>query len=489
MKKILLGLLLFVTNISYSQEFRINKPIGSSTAISTLSSAICSNDLEQAGKVFQDADGILKLKSSFYDVSTNGATSAVVAQPTTDFSFMPFDVYGEGTYFYPDRNFVLRTNMNVTKGNIYYVNANDPSASDANGGLSWDDPLRTINGALGKTDPRTIYITGYFHKDETTLNLGSQSIEIIGVGDAWITSDHANAVNDGTGWTLAGNTWSKTVTASQFTNNIIDRLIIDECGRPSQYSSVADPTTVDATDQSYHVDWAGTFGPAQTIYINTLGNREPDSHIALLDNLAAAIQDDNESFYIENVNFLGTVRVRNSSATGGLRVAIKDCSVQNFTIFGVDEFISWNCRSSLKINGDVMNYDERNGLGTNFIEYRNIFTGNSASGVTNSQISTGHGSNTNGVRIWCMYNGTGGQVIADVTGSKSWNLGVNAANSGTSIAYYTEDIMYLDGCNNQGNATDFDGNGAGQIFVRNYSVNSRLNSGTTSTGTPTVASY
>ena len=490
MKKIYLTLMLLISVASlWGQRFSSSgtNPILVNTAISLTGAPECAEEVENAGVTFLDVDGVSKTKYGMYYVS-NTNNAAIVVKPSIDFDFMPFEVYGAGTFFYPDTSFNLRTYANVTLRKTYYVNGYDSGANDTNDGLSWESALKTLSAALAKSDVGTIYATGYFHKNESSLNAPNGDVEIIGVGECFITSDHANVVNNGTGWTFSGNTWSKTVTASQFTNNIFDRLRTDKCGYPFKYLSVANPTEVDATNGSYYVDWSGTFGPAQTIYINTIDNREPGLNIALLDNLAFAPTQDNRVYYFKNVTFLGSCRFRNNSTTGGLKVYLENCALQSLEATGVNEVITWKCINSLRITGDVLNYDERNGIGTKFVEYGNILRG-SYSSNTSSQISTAHGTSTAGVRIWCNYNTTGGQIIADVTGSTSWNLGINVYKSNSGVAFYTQDNMWLHGCNNQGISTDFDGTAAGVINIKHYSKNGEINGSTSTLGAVNVSTY
>jgi hypothetical protein len=354
---------------------------------------------------------------------------------------LPFVIEHNGAAFRVRPDFDLRTHANITVAKEYYVDT--VSGNDANAGTR-NAPLKTWNAAAAKVDvDRIVLLDGSYCYRTTSTTEPTRSVEVVGEGTVYVTSDHRDICTD---WSDEGSgAYSTAITGGNFVALVVDESILDANGNPTRYTSVASLAAVQAAAGTFY--WTGGTLYVRPIDSRALTGNPIDGDLWLLNSLARALQADNTTYYFKNVIFRGGVRARNSSATGGLKTYFEDCTFQasNVTVLGVDEIIFRDC-SVLNAPGDGVNYDARNSVVTDFAEI-DCTMGDSGT-ATSDQASTGH-SGSVGVRINGTYRNTTGQNVADVLGCKTWLLGCTASNSATGIGFNcstTSGNMWLDGC-------------------------------------------
>jgi len=199
------------------------------------------------------------------------------------------------------------------------------------------------------------------------------------------------------------------------------------------------------------------------MYVHTLDGRAPDASIYYHTNdSVGGAQADNTSVYYEGISFRGnTIYLRNSSAAGGMKAYLYNCTGSDWIIAGVDECIFQSCGA--RGGTDGFNYDVRNGKITNAIE---IDCENYGGGSTSSdQASTSH----NGckvVRINGKYHDFAGQCCAEAqTTTRAWILGSELYNSSVAnVGYYTEGQAWLDCCTIHDVTTDLAATGVSSVI-------------------------
>lgn len=376
-----------------------------------------------------------------------------VALPDSDFGYVPFTIQKRGNVFRAAA-FDLRTHAGITVAKEYVIG---PGGSDGDPGTR-AQPFATWNQAAGQGDvDRITLLDGtYLYRDTTTTNPPGD-VEVIGEGTVYYTSDRANQCSN---WakTVGQNDVYECTTDGQYVQEVFDNAVLDANGNPTLYDSESAVAAVDANAGSFYLDGG-------TLYVHTVDSRAlsgapVDGDLLLLDSLSFSPTVDSRSFYFKNVNFRGTVRPQNSSSTGGLKVYIEDGSLYDAQINGVDDCIIWNT-TVVNSRQDALNYELRNERISKGIEY-GIAAGENHGGST-EQASTAH----NGclvTRINSTFLSTTGQCLADVTGSKSWNLGCTLQDSASGIGFFMDGIGWLDTCTISVSTTDLQCGGSGDAI-------------------------
>lgn len=375
---------------------------------------------------------------------------------------LPFTIQQNGRSFRPDPSFDLRTYAGISVTKTYYVDS--VNGLDSNDGLSWGNAKKTLANVYSQGDYDRIYIAenSYFYKTERPT-LWARNVEIIGVGpNIKITSCVDNQMTGG--WSnVTGSVWVRNI--GEYVGMVKDYSNIDSYGYPTILKEKSSVAQVAAVANSYYTDWPNT-----DLYVRTFDNREPDGDIHGYDTRALNQISDNRTVYFENVYFETAITVANLTAAGGMKAYLKDCTVNYATMLGASEVIFWNCLINCVGNSgiDGINADIRNAILNKHIEYNcTVFKGGIGS---TDQLSTAH----NGsyvVRIMGDYRDTGGQIFAEASNSKSWNLGVIAQNSAINVMFYVQSSngrIWLDSCTVINSGTDIQADSSSIAYVRNF---------------------
>ncbi|MFZ3301328.1 MAG: hypothetical protein WA152_01285, partial [Microgenomates group bacterium] len=140
--------------------------------------------------------------------------------------------------------------------------------------------------------------------------------------------------------------------------------------------------------------------------------------------------------------------------------------------WGVTECILKNC--TISNGGDGNNMDVRNTVISRVIEIDCDMS--NASNASSDQASTGHNA-CEIVRINGNYHDVSGQVIADVSGCKTWCLGTLLSNSRVNkIGAYTGGTMWLDNVHISGCDTyDIQNEVGSTTYIRNCILEKGVN--------------
>lgn len=355
---------------------------------------------------------------------------------------LPFTIQQSGRSFRVDPSFNLQTRAAITVTGTYYVDS--ATGSDSNTGAEWGSALKTMNAAYGKADVNRIYCRGYWYRNQTWTSLPDRSVEIIGVGTAQITSDFSNTIG---AWLAVDNHYEATNT-SDAAYSVRDAANPDAFGQPSRLTQKTTIAEVDATPGSFFTDHGG----AGKLYVRTIDDRAPDADIIPFAALALDISRNSNAYYLENLIILGHIRVRNLSATGGLKAYIKDCTLRSVGVEGCEEFIAQDCTSA-DATQDTFTYDPLNGVITKSAEINCHFY--NCGYLDENQCSSPH---TDGlhVRVGGRYHDATGQLLSDTCG-QVWMLGTEFYNAGalaSGIGMYARTTAWLDCCYSHDNTTD-----------------------------------
>jgi len=384
---------------------------------------------------------------------------------------LPFSIQDDGSSFRVDPAFDLQTHAAISVTKTYYVDQS--TGDDGNTGADWDNALATLSAAQGKVDVDRIYVrNSYFYRNQR-VNWPARSMEIIGVGDnVTITSDGSNQIG---AWSPADSHYEATVV--QYAGSVYDDANLDAFGDPTPLVAKASVAEVDAAAGSYYLNW-GT----KTIYVRTFDDRAPDSDLKFFDSIALYGVLDNVTVYVENVTIRHHLQLTNASATGGLKIYLKDCTLGYVTVKGATECIMQNCTVRNNQLGDGTNYDDLNGIVTKAAEI-DVISFNHGIDTTN-QASTGH----DGSLVVCingLYHDVSGQCVADASATtERWMLGSELYNSASGVGFYTQGKAWLDRVHSHDNANyDLQNSVGSTIYIRNCTLEKGVNSidGTLST--------
>lgn len=399
-------------------------------------------------------------------MGNRGVWSDVTA-PDAAFNYVPFTVQRNGSVFRADPSFVLRTYANISVTKTYYLNT--VSGSDGNSGLTSVLPKKTWNAIIGTGDYDRIIIQNgsYLIRSESSLQ-PSRSVEVIGEGTVYFTSDRTNNLGS---WSLSsGKTFTfQASTSGEFISRVLDEGTLNAQGHPTPYAVKSSIAEVEAQAGSMY--WASS-----TVYVHTLDGLTPSGRTDLkyYDSSAISWAKNNLKFYLENINIRGGCSFTNASAAGtATKVYLKDCTAHALSVQGVNEFFAQNC-TVYTAPSDTVNYDALNSVITQAIEIDCNFS----DGGSNSthQASTGHNSCVI-TRINGKYHHVTGQCCAEAgAGTKTWMLGSELYNSTSGIGYYNEGTAWLDRIWSHDNATyDLQNIVGATIYTRNCTLAKGVN--------------
>jgi len=382
----------------------------------------------------------------------------IVEVPDAAFNFVPFNILRSGSGVVIDPSFNLRTYANISVTKTYYLNT--VTGNDGNSGLTSLLPKKTWNDIIGTGDYDRIIIQNgsYLIRSESSL-MPARNLEVIGEGTVYFTSDRS----DGLGaWSLTpAQTFTfQATTGGEFIARVFDEGTLTAQGNPTRYIGKSSIAEVEATAGTYW--WS-----AGTLYVHTLDGLTPSGRTDLkyYDSNAAQWSKDSLTWYIENVQFRGGTSLSNASATGGLKVYMKDCSGHALVVAGVDEFITQNGHY-FTTAADVANYDVLNTLVTKAIEIDCDFEDGGESST--NQASTAHNACVL-VRINGHYHHVTGQCVAEAqTTTRTWMLGCEMNNSSVAqLGYHTQGVAWLDSCTIHDVTTDLQIDVGATIYKHN----------------------
>ena len=327
------------------------------------------------------------------------------------FSYQPpFDIYTNEQSFVIDPDFDLEEYADLDTTVKYWVDSEN--GNDANPGTE-ASPFQTLTEAYSKGDADVVYLKAgtYLYKNQRPTGF-TDSIKIIGLGSGQnipcITADVSNQLSGS--WTQSGNHYYRSI--GDYVGAIYDSAITTNQGQLLRYQAVASAEAVDTIPGSFY--WASS-----VVYVRASDDRAPDDDLRFYDNLSFRLRTDSVTWYLENLRFIRGSQFLNSSADGGTKAYFKDVHFDGVTLHGLEECLVFG--GSNIASGDCYNWDARNGIPSNGVEY-NVYASNYYRGDGSSQASTTH----NGcelIRIGGTYEKTKGQAIADVISGNTWIVG------------------------------------------------------------------
>lgn len=428
--------------------------------------------VESPIKVDNDGD-IVTLTASQYrtliglaTVAASGSYADLSNKPTSFWSDVavptgfdwtpPFTIQSKDGAYRIRPDFDIRSRAGITVVATYYVDRR--VGNDSNAGTSWSAPLATLAAAASKPDVDRIFIRGGRYWRSECIPAPSRNVEVIAADDDTIISSSFN--NRLSTWTPTGNYYQASVTGSDYAAGMLDYSNLDELGNPQRLERKTSIAEVDAQAGSFWQQTSGT-----DVYVRLFDDRAPDSQVFVIESLSLAAQGDALTVYYENVTFEGGgIRVRNNTAAGGARAYFNDCVFPSAAMYGVDEVIFESCIAG-GVQGDIANYDARNGVATRVAEIDCKFGGGDFDTMT--QASTNHnGGRTIGVLS--QYFSTSGQNVANAVNSHTWLVACAAYRSESGVGFYTDSKMWLEGCRSYHNATDLQNTSGATTYTKDF---------------------
>jgi hypothetical protein len=330
-------------------------------------------------------------------------------------------------------------------GNECYVDVN--IGINTNDGLTPGTPFKSLAKAITIPTATVVHMAAgvYNRANGTNGNVFGRDITIKVTGGRAVIGSH-----DDLTWALSGSyTYTYEATRSSI-ESIFDTTILDENGDYTALTLQTSIANVNANPGSYYSD--GT-----KIYVRTRDSRVVTNTVRAYLAVNNIKNVGNFKTYLENVDVeggLSNVRIENVLSTDNAKVYAKNCTFKYsgsdnaVKIIGADSIFE----SCIAAQGytDGFNYHLYNNHAPIAVEINCIGRSNGARGVaaTNNGSSIHDGGTI--VRVNGKYHGNSGPNIADVLGSKSWNVAVEAYGSlittSQGVNFYNDGDMWLDGC-------------------------------------------
>lgn len=353
-------------------------------------------------------------------------------------------------------DFSVRGHANIAVASTAYVNT--VTGDDADSGLRYDLPKRTLSAAVATGADRVVIQDGSYIMRSEVGSAPARDMEFIGQGTVYWTADRGESV--GAYALSAGKsvTYEAAVSGGQSIARVYDETNRTPQGDATEYAPAADAAAVEATPGSYFMDT-----PGGTLYVHALSGADPSAlTLRHYDSSALYASRDNVSYYFENIIFRGGLTMQSSTATGGAKLYMSRCIGHFLVLVGVEEAILERLTLA-NTSEDCANYDVRNGIPPRVMEIDCTFRDSGVAG--NNQGSTAHNEcYVVSVQTHCLRNA--GQGFADAgAAARRWALGcLSEASQLAETSFYTEGKLLAHGCRGKGNSTDFQG--SGNIYVR-----------------------
>lgn len=344
-----------------------------------------------------------------------------VPAPDAAFSYVPFSIIDDGDGTFSIGSFNLQTHAGIAVSKTYYVST---TGVDTNDGLSWETALRKPATALAKSDVDRVYIgAGVYGFGQSPLGLSlNRSVEIIGVGDVYLTYDLR------TTYVGAFSKVDNHYVASYTTNagcKAVDLSNTDSYGDPLMYTLKASEAEVEAAAGSFYYDTTG-----DKVYIRTIDDRAVDSDILLIyGGLFINKKIANRTVYLENLKFIiGGVAIFDGD-TGGSKFYAKDCTFDclffdvAFSMTNLADAIYQNCAITRSIDDGI-----KQNLGNMIQIDCEIYHCGDDVACNSSSCHGGYAVIING-----EYHHVYGRPIHDIGNGKGWYLGAYAHDAGVGV--------------------------------------------------------
>jgi len=364
-------------------------------------------------------------------------------------------------------------------GPTYYV---DPvNGSNANNGLTWATAVAdpAYASLLNSSAAAEIVVRGGFYTRAQCPQIYRNIIIRAEEGTRPIFA----AVDTVPTWTVTGASYVYKVTKTGLIG-VFDQKFRDADGDPTELIPVANTSAVASTPGSWYS--SGT-----ELFIRLADNRAPDSSVLVNMNarvltVNAAVVG-NYSAYYEGIEFWVGADARLTEKGTDCRFLAKNCKFKfsgagnGLTILGMALTVLENCEAS-KNYLDGFNYHESSGRLGEIVEINCV--GRKNGKIAGSQNGSSAHDGMNIVRVGGLYELNAGGNIADVSGTKTHNIGVTAKNStGYDYDFYTETGMWMDSCVATGSTVSLYANLGGTIYLRNtvYTGTKNVADGTVTT--------
>lgn len=431
---------------------------------------------------------LLDIEAGRYRVdSVNRKTGRIFTYPSSWNGPSP-DVYftSDGRWIHEHSNEKLFRETNMVQANdaqakgtqTYWVD--DIAGSDANGGKSDADALKTLTAAQAKTDVYTIMLkgNGSFYGMTKLVN----SMNIIGYGDTPPKIWEPPLSNVFTVHATQPQVWTLDLGAF-IVSPPYSAKINDEHGLPMRYTEVATLAEVSNKPLSFFQE------DANTIHVHAVV--QPVLGVDIYSSIStfkiipndSANDNSGHTYYFENMLWVGPFiifggqgakpkcRTMNVSALGDIAILPPFATSGTIT----PDIIAFKCIAAYGL-GDGFGYN-----GTGFaIEIDCIAYSNNLSGSGSNQASSAHDT-VQMLRVGGDYEGAGQNIVLDVGSGQTINLGINGRGITTSNAYdaaATRAMSSFD-CKSPG-GNHYSNSGTGAVFVSGALADIEL--GTTGSG-------
>ena len=406
---------------------------------------------------------------------------ATVAAPDAAFSFLPFTIQKLKSTFRVNPSWSIE--VLAPTGKAYYVDRSRPN--DSGDGLSWATALQDITTALAKSDISELHIAeGIYEYTYGWENSSpNRNIAVYGYGDVIVCP-----YLPGLSWSAVDSHYTATNSACL---NVLDRSNVDENGDWQSLVKKDSEAEVEATAGSWYFE--GT-----TIYVHTFDDREPDADIWPIVYSGNGLQNNEVTYYIENMKFYGgSSAFCTTNTSTGLNLYVNNCEFKyahtknGLGMDGGTLCIAKDCVSACnKLDGFKM--EEQDGQYGNFIMIDCISRSNGC-GVSPADNCNGYSRHDRGSTVIInseMFNNQG-RNIQDVDGAKLWCVSTNNHDScsitaGADINFAASGAdteMWLDSCISSGGEYDVESGTDAAVYLRNFTGDA------TNIETGTIADY
>lgn len=393
----------------------------------------------------------------------------------------PFRIFRSGVGVYGTD---FSASSYVITGKAYYVS---PRGRDANDGLSWAAPKRSIANVLATVaDYDVIYVEAGEYDASTGWNgqTMTRSASVIAVGGRAVFSRRVPRFT----WAADSNpgVWLGTPSSATAIGLVVDAAYPGATGLPMRLIRVTDLAACAATPGSF-------FATGTQVYVHLIDARAPDASVIGYFTGVNGRINNAVNAYFEGLDFVGGDDAFVTSGAPVARTVVFNGCTFRFASNG--DGLDANTGGTFILAGCIAEMNELDGLnygvstdnvtGSNMVEIGCTarWNGYTASGFNNG--STQH-LGCVGVSVNCLFENNQNRNVHDVfTNCQRWALGCASRNSRDTgaggVNWAVGQIpaqsgagqavsMWLDGCVSYGSTTDFEINAAGTLRTRNMNT-------------------